>query len=198
MYWISLHNFSFLNLLCSMFRKFALRNIQAPLVLNWLLIAGSTGVLIGFEHKSAFANCNIFGCSQSSVADCNAFGCPNSPHGAECNVFGCPASPTTTQSRQQQSSQQSTYPSRPTVSGVSTSTNVNRGSINGISYEIRGSSNSSIQAVDNSIRMISGSDSIVIANNRIYLNGSDRGSVKPGDFILVDANRQLFINGRRR
>lgn len=45
------------------------------------------------DIKPAFANCNIFGCSQSSAAQCNPFGCPKAPAGEICTPFGCPESP---------------------------------------------------------------------------------------------------------
>ncbi|NBD15049.1 MAG: hypothetical protein GVY04_02545 [Cyanobacteria bacterium] len=48
---------------------------------------------VSLVQKTAWAQCNAFGCSQSSVAECNAFGCPKPPRGEECNAFGCPPSP---------------------------------------------------------------------------------------------------------
>ncbi|ODG99985.1 hypothetical protein A4S05_35480 [Nostoc sp. KVJ20] len=50
-------------------------------------------ILIGVDIKPAFADCNPFGCSPSSVAECNPFGCPNAPLGQACTPFGCPQSP---------------------------------------------------------------------------------------------------------
>ena len=57
-------------------------------------------ILIGTDIKPAFAGCNIFGCSQSSVAECNPFGCPKPPSGQTCTPFGCPESPPSTQPNQ--------------------------------------------------------------------------------------------------
>ncbi|MDZ7951182.1 MAG: hypothetical protein RMY27_09030 [Nostoc sp. DedQUE09] len=50
-------------------------------------------ILTGVDIKPAFADCNPFGCSPSSVAECNPFGCPNGPLGQACTPFGCPQSP---------------------------------------------------------------------------------------------------------
>lgn len=56
-------------------------------------IAYSIGLAINLDVKPAFARCNVFGCSNSSVAECNPFGCPNPPLGEQCTPFGCPPSP---------------------------------------------------------------------------------------------------------
>jgi hypothetical protein len=47
----------------------------------------------GMAPQMAYAGCNPFGCSRSSVAECNPFGCPNPPLGEQCTPFGCPPSP---------------------------------------------------------------------------------------------------------
>jgi hypothetical protein len=68
--------------------------IKRSLTTALFLTAPLGAVFLGIDSKPAWAgNCNVFGCSQSSVAECNPFGCPNAPMGAECTPFGCPSSP---------------------------------------------------------------------------------------------------------
>ncbi|MCL6754004.1 hypothetical protein KBT16_24715 [Nostoc sp. CCCryo 231-06] len=70
-----------------------LQTIRRELVTAALFLAVPIGtILSGVDIKPAFAGCNTFGCSQSSVAECNPFGCPQSPLGAACTPFGCPPS----------------------------------------------------------------------------------------------------------
>ena len=57
------------------------------------VVSASSIFSIFADIKPAFANCNIFGCSQSSAAQCNPFGCPKAPAGESCTPFGCPESP---------------------------------------------------------------------------------------------------------
>ncbi|AFZ27008.1 hypothetical protein Cylst_4957 [Cylindrospermum stagnale PCC 7417] len=65
-------------------------------------VASVIATSIGIETKPALAECNPFGCSQSSVAECNPFGCPKAPMGAACTPFGCPQSPQQQQPQQVQ------------------------------------------------------------------------------------------------
>ena len=57
------------------------------------VVSASSIFAVFADIKPAFANCNIFGCSQSSAAQCNPFGCPKAPAGESCTPFGCPESP---------------------------------------------------------------------------------------------------------
>lgn len=71
-----------------MFKKFIFTS-----QLKWVFLGALLTTAVGINSEPAFAGCNVFGCSQSSVAECNPFGCPNSPMGQACTPFGCPASP---------------------------------------------------------------------------------------------------------
>jgi uncharacterized membrane protein len=71
-----------------MFRQFSLTSS-----LKWIFLGTILATVVGIESKPAFAGCNPFGCSQSSVSECNPFGCPKAPMGEACTPFGCPPSP---------------------------------------------------------------------------------------------------------
>jgi hypothetical protein len=70
-----------------------LQNIRRDIATALFLTLPIGVMLVCIDSKPAFAGCNPFGCSQSSVAECNPFGCPNVPLGQACTPFGCPASP---------------------------------------------------------------------------------------------------------
>jgi hypothetical protein len=68
---------------------------------------------------------------------------------------------------------------------------VNKGSINGIGYEIHGGSGQNIEITNGSIKIKSGANVIEIKEGRISLNGKDRGPIKSGDSFVLDAEGQL-------
>ena len=71
-----------------------LKIIRREFVTAALFLTVPIGVILtSVDIKPAFADCNPFGCSPSSVAECNPFGCPNGPLGQACTPFGCPQSP---------------------------------------------------------------------------------------------------------
>lgn len=78
------------------------------------------------------------------------------------------------------------------------STSISRGNAGGIKYEVRGSGNTNISSVNNSTRIVSGRNTVTINKGRIVLNGKDRGAVKTGDSVLLDASGRLYVNGKRR
>jgi hypothetical protein len=73
-----------------------------------------------------------------------------------------------------------------------------KGSINGISYEVHGGPAQSIEVINNAIKIASGKNVIEIKDGRISLNGKDRGSIKSGDSLVLDAESQLSVNGEKR
>ena len=85
-----------------------LRNIWRSIYISPFCIIQTLIFLSAFDSKLAFANCNLFGCSDSILAACNPFGCPNSPMGESCTLFGCPPSlqPSNTSPLEQQQQQQ--------------------------------------------------------------------------------------------
>ena len=71
-----------------------IKNFQQDILFAALFFTVPIGsMFVGIDTKPAFADCNLFGCSQSSVAECNPFGCPKPPSGKACTPFGCPESP---------------------------------------------------------------------------------------------------------
>lgn len=70
---------------------------------------------------------------------------------------------------------------------------ISRSRINGISYEVRGQGNTSLQTDDNRIRMSNGRDVVEIREGRVYFNGRVRGVVKSGDSIVLDETGNLSI-----
>ena len=80
------------------------------------VVSASSIFSIFADIKPAFANCNIFGCSQSSAAQCNPFGCPKAPAGESCTPFGCPESPRPTTQLQIIQNQPATNSEQPSPS----------------------------------------------------------------------------------
>jgi hypothetical protein len=78
------------------------------------------------------------------------------------------------------------------------STSISKGTAGGIKYEIRGTGSTNVQSVNNSISMSSGRNTVTIKNGRIALNGKDRGTIKRGDSVLLDASGRLYVNGKKR
>jgi hypothetical protein len=74
----------------------------------------------------------------------------------------------------------------------------NKGSINGISYEVHGGSGVSVEVTNNAIKITSGKKVIEIKDGRIFLNGKDRGPIQSGDSLVVAADSQLSVNGEKR
>ena len=83
-----------------------LNKINLKQFLAIIVISGSSVSTVFTDIKPAFANCNIFGCSQSSAAECNPFGCPKAPAGESCTPFGCPESPQTVENPPNPNSEQ--------------------------------------------------------------------------------------------
>src|SRR5438876_1387322 len=71
-----------------------------------------------------------------------------------------------------------------------------KGNINGISYELHGGG--SIEVDTNVIKIGNGKNVINIKDGRISLNGKDRGPIKSGDSLVLDAESQLSVNGEKR
>jgi hypothetical protein len=78
------------------------------------------------------------------------------------------------------------------------STSISRGNAGGIRYEVRGSGNTNVSSVNNSIRIVSGRNTVTINKGRIALNGKDRGVIKTGDSVLLDVSGRLYVNGKKR
>jgi len=88
-----------------------IKNFQQDILFAALFFAVPIGsMFVGIDTKPAFADCNLFGCSQSSAAQCNPFGCPKAPAGESCTPFGCPASPQSPQTIQNQPNPNSEQP----------------------------------------------------------------------------------------
>jgi len=70
------------------------------------------------------------------------------------------------------------------------------GSVNGISYEVHGGRGLEIN--DNAIKISSGKNVLEIKDGRVSLNGKDRGPIKSGDSLVLNAESQLSVNGEKR
>jgi hypothetical protein len=73
----------------------------------------------------------------------------------------------------------------------------NKGSVNGISYEVHGPVQS-VQVINDGIKIASGKNVIEIKDGRISLNGKNRGPIKSGNSLVLDAQSQLSVNGEKR
>jgi hypothetical protein len=73
----------------------------------------------------------------------------------------------------------------------------NKGNINGISYEVHGNVQK-IEVIDNAIKITSGKNVIEVKDGRLFLNRKDRGPIKSGDSLVLDAESQLSVNGEKR
>jgi hypothetical protein len=84
------------------------------------------------------------------------------------------------------------------TNGLKQSRSVSKGSVSGIKYEVRGTSNTSVQSVNGFTRIVSGRNVVSIKSGKISLNGKDRGKVKTGDSVLLDTSGILYVNGKKR
>jgi hypothetical protein len=73
-----------------------------------------------------------------------------------------------------------------------------KGTINGVSYEVRGSGDSRSVAGGDSSEFIAGTNKLQVQGGRVSANGKDYGPVKSGDSVLLDADGTLTINGEKR
>lgn len=73
------------------------------------------------------------------------------------------------------------------------SSSVSRSRINGISYEVWGGGNTSIQTDDNRVRMSNGRDVVEIRGGRVYFNGKAQGVVTTGASIVLNEAGKLSI-----
>ena len=72
------------------------------------------------------------------------------------------------------------------------------GELNGIRYELRGANSVTVNMVNQAIRLQAGADELVIDQQRLYLNGRDRGAISAPATLLLDAQGRLFVNGELR
>jgi hypothetical protein len=84
------------------------------------------------------------------------------------------------------------------TNGLKQSRSISKGTASGIKYEVRGTSNTSVQSVNGSTRIMSGRNVVNIRSGRISLNGKDRGKIKTGDSVLLDTSGILYVNGKKR
>ena len=72
------------------------------------------------------------------------------------------------------------------------------GELNGIRYELRGTRSVTVNMVQQALQMQAGTHNIVIDNQRLYLNGRDRGAISAPATLLLDEQGRLFVNGEPR
>jgi hypothetical protein len=81
---------------------------------------------------------------------------------------------------------------------VKQSTSISRGNVGGIRYEVRGTGSTRVQSVNGATQIVSGRNTVRIRSGRVYLNGKDKGAIKAGDSVLLDASGRLYVNGKKK
>ena len=84
------------------------------------------------------------------------------------------------------------------TNGLKQSRSISKGTVSGIKYEVRGTSNTSVQSVNGLTKIVSGRNVVNIRSGKISLNGKDRGKIKSGDSVLLDTSGILYVNGKKR
>lgn len=83
--------------------------------------------------------------------------------------------------------------------GVGIGTARTTGSVDGVSYEVRGRSGEARSQDGPGYReFIAGPNTLRVTGAHITANGKDAGEVKKGDSVLLDADGLLTVNGQKR
>ncbi|TMQ32753.1 MAG: hypothetical protein E6K70_16855 [Planctomycetota bacterium] len=67
-----------------------------------------------------------------------------------------------------------------------------------VSYEVRGGGGGFTKGITQDGSFIVGDNKLELKDGHIFANGKYYGQVKNGDSILLDTDRQLYVNGEKR
>jgi hypothetical protein len=70
--------------------------------------------------------------------------------------------------------------------------------IHGVDYEVHGGLPGIVKIHGETITITSGSNRLEVKEGLLTANGKDGGSIQPGDKVLLDTDKQLWVNRKKR
>ncbi len=76
--------------------------------------------------------------------------------------------------------------------------NVTRGTSDGVMFEVYGAGSGSASVLEKGVEITRKGRTLQILEDRVWLDGSDRGPVRRGDKVRLEADGRLFVNNVER
>jgi hypothetical protein len=73
-----------------------------------------------------------------------------------------------------------------------------KASVNGITFEVRGSRSAQFQIDDGDVSIKRGTSRLGFKDGRVSANGKDAGAAKKGDVVVLEENGNVMVNGEKR